>query len=488
MLLRHTTFNLIGLGAPLLVAIVTIPPLIAALGPSRFGLLTMVWAVVSYFGLFDLGLGRALTQQLSLAFARGDDDSIGPLTATATVLMAVLGVVAGIALALGAPWGVDLIKSVPDRGEAIRAVYAMAFAMPSIILTSGFRGVLEAKSAFGIVNAIRLPLGLFTFLGPLAVVWHGNPGLDVIALVLALGRMVGCVVHAVFAWRVLTPTQRRLHVGRAEMKQLASSGGWLTVSNIISPIMGYVDRFVIGAVVSASAVAYYATPNEMVTKIWIIPGAVTAVLFPAFAARMADPDADNLGLVRASLTALYITVLPITAVLVLFGNELLTLWINAEFASHSTLLLQIFAVSILINCMAQIPYTLIQSAGQPRTTALLHCGILPIYLLSLWLLARTFGVTGAAWAWLLRMVIDACTLFFLSAPILRQPRTYFINRHVVTLSLLAALTFAGALFDNPWLRVLWVSIGIGLAVLCTKPVAMLMAYRARYAASRNTGS
>ena len=68
-LLRHTVFNLVGLGAPLLVAVATIPVLIGQLGPSRFGLLTLIWAVVSYFGLFDLGLGRALTQQLAVVFA-----------------------------------------------------------------------------------------------------------------------------------------------------------------------------------------------------------------------------------------------------------------------------------------------------------------------------------------------------------------------------------------------------------------------------------
>lgn len=479
MILRHTTFNLIGLGAPLLVAVATIPSLIHALGPDRFGLLTMIWAVVSYFGLFDLGLGRALTQQLSLSFARGDDASVGPLTATAIVLMAGLGVLAGVAMAWGARWGVDLIRNVPDRAEAVRSVYAMALAMPAIILTSGFRGVLEAKSEFGIVNVIRLPLGLFTFLGPLAVVWWGNASLDIIALVLALGRIVGCVVHAIYAWRVLSPEQRKFNIGIEEIKQLGVSGGWLTVSNIISPIMGYIDRFVIGAVVSASAVAYYATPNEMVTKIWIIPGAVTAVLFPAFASRMAVQGADNYGLVRASITTLYITILPITVALAVFARELLTIWINADFAAHSTVLLQIFAVSMLISCMAQIPFTLIQSAGKPRTTALLHCGILPIYLLCLWSLARMFGVTGAAWAWLLRMIIDAGVLFILSAPVLAQPRRYFINRHSITLGALAAVMFAGAFLENVWLRALWVLIGFGLAVFYTKPVSMLMAYRAR---------
>ena len=35
--------------------------------------------------------------------------------------------------------------------------------------------------------------------------------------------------------------------------------------------MVYLDRFVIGAVISVTAVAYYATPYEIVTKIGIIP-------------------------------------------------------------------------------------------------------------------------------------------------------------------------------------------------------------------------
>ncbi|SOZ13911.1 Membrane protein involved in the export of O-antigen and teichoic acid (fragment) [Cupriavidus taiwanensis] len=322
-------------------------------------------------------------------------------------------------------------------------------------------------------------MGLFTFLGPLAVVMYGVPRLDVIAAVLSLGRVVACLVHAYYAWRILPPTQRQFKVRSKEMRVLGASGGWLTVSNIISPILGYVDRFVIGVVVSASAVAYYATPNEMVTKLWIIPGALTAVLFPAFTARMARPGADTRALVNASLTALFVLILPITAALTAFGNELLTLWINAEFAKHSTLLLQIFAISMLISCLAQIPFTLIQSAGKPKITAMLHCGILPLFLVSLWLLARVYGVTGAALAWLLRLTVDACVLFYLSAPFLKERRSWFVNRHTIILGLLAVFTFLAALVENPLLRVLWLLVGFGFVVLYTRPISMFLAYRSK---------
>ena len=44
------------------VAIFSIPILIRDLGTDRFGVLALAWAIVGYASLFDLGLGRALTQ------------------------------------------------------------------------------------------------------------------------------------------------------------------------------------------------------------------------------------------------------------------------------------------------------------------------------------------------------------------------------------------------------------------------------------------
>ncbi len=63
-LVRNALLNLVGQGSPLLVALIAIPLLIKGLGTDRFGVLTLAWIVVGYFGLFDLGLGRALTKMV----------------------------------------------------------------------------------------------------------------------------------------------------------------------------------------------------------------------------------------------------------------------------------------------------------------------------------------------------------------------------------------------------------------------------------------
>ncbi len=174
-MLRNTLYNLLGLGLPLFVAIVTIPVLIVSLGVDRFGILTLIWAVVSYFGLFDLGMGRALTRHLAEIWAQGDQEQARRLVSTGLAVMAGLGIGAGLLLALGAEWSIRQFSGVTNPRETVNAVYAMSAAIPFIILTSGLRGILEARQAFAVVNAIRLPMGVYTFVAPVVVVkYWGN--------------------------------------------------------------------------------------------------------------------------------------------------------------------------------------------------------------------------------------------------------------------------------------------------------------------------
>src|SRR5215207_2112075 len=59
---RNAVTNLIGQAVPLLVALLALPVLARSLGADRFGVLSLAWAILGYFSMFDLGLGRAVTK------------------------------------------------------------------------------------------------------------------------------------------------------------------------------------------------------------------------------------------------------------------------------------------------------------------------------------------------------------------------------------------------------------------------------------------
>ncbi len=463
-LARDTLYNFVGLASPLLVALYTIPRLVHGLGDARFGLLTLIWAVVSYFGLFDLGLGRALTQQLALLLERDARAEVGPMVTTASALMAILGCLASVLMVACASWAVHEIKQVDDPAEAIAAIRWMAMAMPFIVMTSGFRGILEAQHAFGVVNLIRIPMGIFTFVGPLLVLWCAGPRLDIIAAVLSLGRVVACLVHAVYAIQSLPLECRAWRLEGALLRPLCVSGGWMTVSNIVSPFMGYVDRFVVGATLSAAAVAFYATPHELVTKLWIIPGALTAVLFPTFAARARTDPVATRKLFGDAVRWLFLILLPITVTIALFAHEILAVWIGAEFANRSALLLQIFAVGMLVNCLAHVPFTLIQGVGAAHLTAWVHAFELPFFLLALWLLTPRFGLAGAATAWFLRMTVDTVLMYVMCYRAMGW-RGVRLGAGPVAIGLLTLAGFSGLAFASLMVRMVWVAALTGFVVL-----------------------
>ena len=70
--IHNIGWNLCGQIAPLIAAVVSIPLLIKGLGIDRFGVVTIAWMLIGYFSLFDLGIGRALTQIISEKLARNE--------------------------------------------------------------------------------------------------------------------------------------------------------------------------------------------------------------------------------------------------------------------------------------------------------------------------------------------------------------------------------------------------------------------------------
>lgn len=413
MVIRNSFYNLLGLGLPLIVAVVAIPELIGSLGVGKFGILTIVWAIVSYFGLFDLGLGRAMTQQIAASVAESDFERLGRIVGTSNLLMVALGVLGGVLLVFAAPLIAHELGQPEDRQSITYAFYWMALAMPAIVLTSGYRGILEAMGKFGLVNAIRLPMGIFTYGGPLLVVWSGATGLASIAAVLCGGRIVAAVVHAYYAKRALPSDMGERGIDRSLIGPLLRMGGWLSVSNIVSPLMNYVDRFLIAFVVSASAVAFYATPQELVMRVGIIPTALASVLFPLFAAHVGGSGATLTAQVRRYSILVLVVMLPFTVAFVLLAHPLLAAWISPEFAGQASAPLQIMAVAALFSGLAQVPYTMLQGRARADLTGKLHLVELPLYLALLYVLVVNYGVVGAAIAWLARIAADMIAMYAL---------------------------------------------------------------------------
>src|SRR6266853_1497371 len=196
LLARNTIWNLIGNGAPMVVAVFCIPILIRGLGKDRFGVLTLAWALIGYASLFDLGLGRALTQLVARKMGAGEDHEVPTLVWTSLLLMLLLGLAGTLVAVLLSPWLVHRALNVPLalQRETLQSFYLLGLSIPLVISTAGLRGLLEAHQRFGLINALRIPMGVFTFAGPLLVLPFSKSVFPVVGI-LVFGRLIGWAAH-----------------------------------------------------------------------------------------------------------------------------------------------------------------------------------------------------------------------------------------------------------------------------------------------------
>jgi O-antigen/teichoic acid export membrane protein len=88
---------------------------------------------------------------------------------------------------------------------------------------------------------------------------------------------------------------------------------------------------------------------------------------------------------------------------------------------HSYRIAQLLLVGTLALAVGALPFALLQGLGRPDIPAKLNLVELPFYAVALYWLIQTYGVTGAAVAWMLRASIDAGLLIVLAHWIGRNP-------------------------------------------------------------------
>jgi O-antigen/teichoic acid export membrane protein len=188
----------------------------------------------------------------------------------------------------------------------------------------------------------------------------------------------------------------------------------MTVTNVVGPLLVTLDRFLIAGLISVTAVAYYATPSEVVTKLLLIPAAVVGVVYPAFSVSFVQDRGRAALMYRRSVKYILLALFPIILLMVVLAQNGLTLWLGADFARHSTHVVQWLALGAMANGLALVPFTFVQGIGRPELTAKLHLLELPFYLGILFWLIHADGIDGAAIAWAARTVFDALALFLMA--------------------------------------------------------------------------
>jgi O-antigen/teichoic acid export membrane protein len=414
------------------------------IGDVRFGVLSLVWVFLGYFGLFEMGLGRATSKYIA-ELKDGSGVTREAVFWTALLVNLAVGTLGGALLWILASTTLPFWLKADGmiQAEMARAMPWLAAAVPVATVTSVLVGALEGCEEFAVINFQQIGATVLFQVAPLSIAFWVGPRVDWL-IGAAVAARATANLPLLFACARHIPLRNVPRIDRQWLRRLFSFGAWITVSGIFGPILTSLDRFVIGVVQGAQAVTYYAIPYNFATKLLIFPGSLQRALFPRFSAQQSSEAQETAG--RAVL-ALAGILTPIVIVAVLLTQPFFHLWVGPAVTGRCTRAGELMLLGVWINALAYIPHGLLQAQGRPDLTAKLHLAELVPFVGLLWAGIHFGGVTGAAVVWSARVAADAA-LLFVAAGIFRV-----VVVRLLPAIVLIGLSLVGAMFVGDYLSV-----------------------------------
>ena len=402
-LVRHSAYNLVGGLIPVVGALVTVPIYIHLIGPARYGVLAIAWILLGYFGLFDLGLGRATSFRIAALVNAKASDRADTFWAAIYVNVG-MGVVGGglLWLAAGYFFGHVFKVSPALRPEILAAVPLLALSVPIATLTGVLTGGMQGRQKFLSINIVSVISSLLFQLFPLLVTFMFGPNLVQVLAAALFARLVGLIVLA-YLCHVELARGHAIRLKREEVPLLLKYGGWVTVASLLAPFLSVIDRFAIGATVGAVAVAVYTVPFQLAKQISILPSAINTAFFPRLAS--AAPAERKLLERDAIFTIISLVSLPVLGAIFLSEPTLL-LWVGHKIGDQAAPIARVLFITFWFNAMALVPFTNLEATGRPDLIVKCQMAELIPYFVALYFGLKWFGILGAALALLFRMAMD----------------------------------------------------------------------------------
>lgn len=413
---RNTLYNLAGTVAPSLVSILIVPLYLHKIGEDRYGVLTIVWLFLGYFGVFDFGLSRA-TANIFARLRGAPPAEREAVFWTSLSLNAFFGALGGVSVYFIGKIVLAHFFKIPDvlRPEVLSSIPWLAATIPLSIISGMLSGVLEGGERFLSINTINFFANLGFQLIPLSIAYLVSPKLTIVLPAAVISRLILLVLPILALLVREVPIHGNMRFSAKWARELFQYGGWVSINGIISPLFSSADRFIIGSILGAAEVSIYTVPYNLVHRFQILPAALSRSLFPRFSGL---PKAEGDQLAAQATRTLATLTAPFFVVAVIFMHPFLSLWIDPVFADRGSLVGEVLSLGVWMSSMAFIAFSLLQGQGNVRAVALVHLYETPFLLAITWCGIHWAGLTGAAWALSVRDIADAL-IFLALAHLLR---------------------------------------------------------------------
>ena len=342
----------------MLVGLVYTPFLIRKLGQAEYGLYSIVYSVMNYLTVMDMGFGNAIIIYTARYINQNDKEKQDKLHGMFFVIYCIIGVVAaiaGFALYLNVNLLFGNSMTPMEISEAKTMMLILTFNLAITFPLSIFGNIITAHEKFVVSKCIKI---LQILLQPMMMIPLLYMGYKAIAMVviLTVTNIICLLLNTIVCIKKLDVKLKFNGFDFVLLKEICKYSIFIFLNQIIDKVNWSLDQFILGSIAGTVATAIYSVAGQLNNMYMNFSTAISGVMLPKVT-KMEDSKASNkdfteifikTGRVQYILMALIITGF------VLFGQAFINWWAGAGYES-----------AYLIACILMIPITipLIQNIG-----------------------------------------------------------------------------------------------------------------------------
>lgn len=342
--LSNVLWSWAGVAFNLLIGFVLSPYVIRKLGADGYGAWALLFSLIGYYGLLDLGFKSALVRYSAYFKASGESEKINELINTIMFYYGLCSLVLfGISLVL-ARYASRIFHISPDFRHDF-SILVVLTGINFIIGMNVFAGCLEGFQRFDISTRVYVATLAVRSVGALLLLWMGYK-----LLALGVNLLAAQILSVVLSWygfRRIFPQMRlgMKYVHRSMLRQTAGYGAHTFLANVSSHSLSQGVSLLIAFFLPAAYVGYYALPSrllqytvDLVERV----GFVSASNASELAAHGDKASISRLGMYTNRYS--FAMFMPLTIFLLVYGREFLNVWVGPNFAAFSAPILPILLV------------------------------------------------------------------------------------------------------------------------------------------------
>lgn len=399
-----SSLRLITLVANIIVAFFMLPFMLDSLGDRAYGMWVIIGSIISFYGMFDLGLSSATQRFFAYVLPSGDEDELNRVLSTSFVLFFFVGIIALVVTLLGAASAPLFLDQNDDISLFVGAFTIIGIGVAISFPFYVFNGVLTANLRYDFscyVQLFKLTLRTFLFVYLL----KNNASIVELAIATVVADVFGYVLLFVSA-RKLAPWMkiRYSSFDKLRMKDYFNYGGYAVLSSASDNARHTVDSFILGATVGLATVAHYNVAAQLAIYIQKAINSIFGVMTPIFTSyhSRGEKEVARERLIFVTKLAVIVSVMA-GGVIASVGGVFITLWVGEEFRDSYYPLVILTACSVIVGM--QIPSTnLLFAMAKHKLYALLNVVEVLVNVIISFSLVESYGMVGVAFGSLIPLI------------------------------------------------------------------------------------